>query len=128
MKKLLLLLLLIPNLVMANWKLVVQDGIGGSKYVDFEQIHILDGYLYYKVLEDYYEKNFFGDRSEIVYFKGDCNNFRIEARSFETFTGQMGKGKQSTGITAFSKKRMEKVGPNSINGRILKSVCSNAYK
>ena len=88
MQKLALLITLIISLMSfssansAEWKKVSEDVNGNNFYVDLMRIRNFYGYVYYWMLTDYKVPTEGGHWSTEIYYKGDCELFRVKPSIF----------------------------------------------
>jgi hypothetical protein len=129
MKKLTLILTLLFSTVMfsstsfAEWTKVGGSVEGDTLYVDFERIRKHGGYVYYWDLSNFFKPIGTGVLSSKVYKQGDCKLFRFKWLSRSHHTQPMGDG---TPFESGAAKNQEWIypNPNSVDERILESVCS----
>jgi hypothetical protein len=128
MKKLLLIFTLLFSTLMfstpsyAEWTKVGTSVRGDNFYVDFERIRKHGGYVYFWELSDYLKPNKDGILSHKIYSEVDCKLFRFKTLSYSFHDDPMGRG---TGeVSSSILKDWMYPSPDSVNEKLLKSVCS----
>ena len=66
----------------AEWTKVSEDVNGNTFYVDLMRIRNFYGYVYYWMLTDYKVPTEAGHSSTEIYYKGDCELFRVKPSIF----------------------------------------------
>jgi len=90
MKKLLLLLFLIPNLAQSlEW---VKVPISEEFYIDTSRAKKIDGYLYYWAVRNNLEPDSMGILSTLRYYQSDCKMSKIKYLKMSFYTERMAKG------------------------------------
>ena len=107
----------------AGWTKLGTSVDGTTIYVDLERIRKHDGYNYYWRLFDYL-KPLHGDLSSKAYNQGDCKLFRIKRLSYSFHKEPMGLGTADVQEPTKKNQAWKYPHPNSVDERILKSVCS----
>ena len=75
----------------AEWVDTALDANGDTHYVDFKNIKVENGYVYYWKMVNYEEPS---DEtlSIAIYHEGDCDNYRYRDMVVNTYTEHMAKG------------------------------------
>ena len=107
----------------AEWTKVDEGASGDTYYVDFERIQKHGGFIYFWYIRDYLNPETNGDLSGKEYRQGDCKLFRYKILSSSFHKEPMGGG-TSFPHPFFLIEDWKSTG-NSIDGTILKSVCSH---
>ena len=127
MKKLTVIFTLLVSTVMfsspsySKWTKVSENSDGRIFYVDYERIRKNGGYVYWWDLSDYLKPTKNGTMSSKTYSQGDCRLFRKKDLSWSSYKEPMGVG---TGNLYTPPDKWIYPTPNSVDERILKSVCS----
>ena len=106
----------------AEWKKVVEGASGDTYYVDSERIQKHGGFIYFWYIRDYLKLKINGDLSGKEYRQGDCKLFRYKILSSSFHKEPMGGGSSFPPYDFWSEDW--KYLGNSLDGTILKSVCS----
>ena len=129
MKNLLIIFMLLFSTVFfsspsyAEWTKVVEGASGNTCYVDFEKTRKHGGLIYYWYMSDYLTPETNGDLSAKEYRQSDCKFFRYKIISSSFYKEPMGGGISFP--HPFFLIEDWKYPGNSIDGTILKSVCSH---
>ena len=105
----------------SEWTKVSEGVDGDTFYVDFERIRKVDGYVYHWDMVDYLKPISGGYLSIKSYGLGDCKMFRFKYINNIGYRKPMGVG---TGQPDNRPTKWYYPSPNSVNEKILKSVCS----
>ena len=108
----------------AEWKKVVEGASGDTYYVDSERIQKHGGFIYFWYIRDYLKPETNGDLSGKEYRQGDCKLFRYKILSSSFHKEPMGGGTSFVPFDYFWSEDWKKNLGNSLDGTILKSVCS----
>ena len=76
----------------ADWTMVSKSENGRIYYVDLERIRKVDGFIYFWQMSDYLIKDKYGDLSNKVYIKADCELFRYQNLKFYFHKRPMARG------------------------------------
>ncbi|URQ63246.1 hypothetical protein M9B40_00320 [SAR86 cluster bacterium] len=76
----------------ADWTMVSKSETGRIYYVDLERIRKVDGFIYFWQMSDYLIKDKYGDLSNKVYIKADCELFRYQNLKFYFHKEPMARG------------------------------------
>ena len=76
----------------ADWTRVSESEDGSIFYVDLERIRKVDGFIYFWQMSDYLIKDKYGDLSNKVYIKADCELFRYQNLKFYFHKEPMARG------------------------------------
>ena len=76
----------------ADWTMVSKSENGRIYYVDLERIRKVDGFIYFWQMSDYLIKDKYGDLSNKVYIKADCELFRYQNLKFYFHKEPMARG------------------------------------
>lgn len=118
---LLLLAILSPNQVMAEWTKVSSNVTGNTFYLDFDRIKKHDGFVYWWQLTDLLKPTQSGTLSGQIYSQGDCGPFRYKNLSYILHKQPMGR---DAGDRESSKNpEWNYPDPDSVDGTLLKLVC-----
>ena len=105
-----------------NWKLIGENSIGSSFYVDVDSIKKFDGLVYYWELSDWIEPSD-GVFSYTKKYKVNCGEEKQTQLSLTTYSQQMGKGRTVHEITPNQIKFPK---PNTLEYAVMKFACKNA--
>lgn len=96
---------------------------GETVYVNFADIKVHDGYVYFWRLSDYLRPDKYGDMSSQVYYQADCNLNRVKTLSYIFSKMNMGKGPLDQQASQI--KEWKYPHTNSIALGVLKLVCTH---
>ena len=106
----------------ADWTMVSKSETGRIYYVDLERIRKVDGFIYFWQMSDYLIKDKFGDLSNKVYIKADCELFRYQKLKYHWHKRPMARGDAE--VDDPSDKSWQYPSPDSNIESVLITVCS----
>jgi len=122
MKKLFLLLFLIPNLVTADYEFIFEKSGHGEYFLDEDSVERKNEFIYYRYMVNYSEPDPSNFLSEVTVQQGECSKSRVKDLSLIWFIKQNGKGK-SFNNSPYLSKNWVYVKKDSIEELLLKIVC-----
>ena len=106
----------------ADWTMVSKSETGRIYYVDLERIRKVDGFIYFWQMSDYLIKDKYGDLSNKIYIKADCELFRYQNLKFHWHKRPMARGDAE--VDDPSDKSWQYPSPDSNIESVLITVCS----
>lgn len=136
MKKLLLLLFLIPNLGFSNpskagWIYLTEDAVKGDViYIRADSIKKDDSFVYAWIMKNYKKPSKFGDLSHKAYYQMSCEiPMKLKMLSLRIFKGTMGEGESHLMPSKLLEENgWQYVEPGTLSRFIVDMACAVAYK